>query len=196
MQTVNSAQGDFTTNCTLLTLQAASESAQSAGSLSSDMHSMKEVGQLVLKLSQAGKDGNMFKLFAKHVSELVPELTHLRCADHSCFWFEQVPSRKSVRLSVSVLKSCCDCSVLLLPGAKQCPAELLNTKGANSKSGSSKDKQTGKLQQPARLDWQQHAGSNKLSKAEAAKRAQLTDPELSSWQNADCQTNPSLPGTL
>ena len=103
MPTVNSAQGDLTTNCTLLTMQAASESAQSSGSLSSDMHGMKEVGQLVLKLSQAGKDGNIFKLFAKHVSELVPELTHLRCADHSCFWFEQAACHKSVQLSAQIM---------------------------------------------------------------------------------------------
>ena len=87
-----------------------------------------------------------------------------------------------------------DCSVLLLPGAKQSPAELLSTKAANSKSGASKDKQSSKLNQAGRLDWQQHAGSNKLSKAEAAKKAQLVDPELASWQNADCQINASLPG--
>lgn len=64
----------------LITSQATTQSVQSASSVPTDMHSMEEVGQLVLKLSQAGKTGDVFKLFAKHVSDIVPGLTHLRCA--------------------------------------------------------------------------------------------------------------------
>ena len=51
-----------------------------AGGLLPDVHSMEEVGQLVMKMSQAGHRGDIFKLFAEHVSELVPGLTHIRYA--------------------------------------------------------------------------------------------------------------------
>lgn len=43
-----------------------------------EAQSLEEVGQLVLQLSQAGKDGDVMKLFAKHVSELVPGFTGVR----------------------------------------------------------------------------------------------------------------------
>ena len=62
-------------------LQAATASIQSVSSLTLDTHSTQEVGQLVLKLSQASKQGDIFRLFAKHVAELVPGLTHLRSAN-------------------------------------------------------------------------------------------------------------------
>ncbi|KAL0023379.1 hypothetical protein WJX79_000175 [Trebouxia sp. C0005] len=48
-----------------------------AGMLLPDVHSMEEVGQLVIKMSQAGQQGDVFKLFAEHVTELVPGLTHI-----------------------------------------------------------------------------------------------------------------------
>ena len=44
----------------------------------SEPHDMEEIGHLVLKLSQSGKDGDLFKQFAEHVSQVVPGLTHLR----------------------------------------------------------------------------------------------------------------------
>ena len=49
---------------------------------------MEEVGQLVMKMSQAGQQGDIFKLFAEHITELIPGLTHIRyahCLDkHAC----------------------------------------------------------------------------------------------------------------
>ena len=50
------------------------------GELLSNMQSMEEVGQLVMNMSQAGQHGDMFKIFAEHVTQLVPGLTHIRCA--------------------------------------------------------------------------------------------------------------------
>ena len=49
-----------------------------AGGLLLDTHSMEEVGQLVMRMSQAGQHGDIFKLFAEHVDKLVPGLTHIR----------------------------------------------------------------------------------------------------------------------
>ncbi|DBA75798.1 hypothetical protein WJX77_002902 [Trebouxia sp. C0004] len=48
-----------------------------AGVVLPDVHSMEEVGQLVMKMSKAGQQGDIFKLFAEHVTELVPGLTHI-----------------------------------------------------------------------------------------------------------------------
>lgn len=48
-----------------------------AGVLLPDVHSMEEVGQLVMKMSQAGQQGDIFKLFAEHITELIPGLTHI-----------------------------------------------------------------------------------------------------------------------
>ena len=53
--------------------------SKAAAGLLSDMSSMEGVGHLVLRVSQAGQHGDMFKLFAEHVMELVPDLTHIRC---------------------------------------------------------------------------------------------------------------------
>ena len=44
----------------------------------SDMQSMEEVGQLVMKMSQACQHGDIFKIFAEHVAQIVPGLTHIR----------------------------------------------------------------------------------------------------------------------
>ena len=54
----------------------------------SDMHSMEEVGQLVMKMSQAGQHGDTFKLFAEHVAGLVPGLTHIRYV--YVLWYGQI----------------------------------------------------------------------------------------------------------
>lgn len=83
-----------------------------------------------------------------------------------------------------------------MPGAKQSAAKAPKPKGPASKPAAAKDKSSSKGAQPARLDWQQYAGSTKHSKADTAKKAQLTDPDLASWQYADCQTNTSLSGYI
>ena len=64
----------------IYTLQAAENTADQRlpGGLLSNMQSMEEVGHLVMKMSQAGQNGDIFKIFAEHVTQLVPGLTHIR----------------------------------------------------------------------------------------------------------------------
>ncbi|KAL3144765.1 hypothetical protein ABBQ38_001880 [Trebouxia sp. C0009 RCD-2024] len=50
---------------------------KASGGFVSTMQSMEEVGQLVIKMSQACQHGDIFKIFAEQVTLIVPGLTHI-----------------------------------------------------------------------------------------------------------------------
>lgn len=159
-----------------------------------NMQSMEEVGQLVMKMSQAGQHGDIFKLFAQHVTQLVPGLTHIR---YHCPYaplalqFRQYACLLHSTSASQTASTATACSVLLLPDSNHSSASTSGTQPVVPSKGSiSKSKLPTMPPATSRLEWQQYMGGAKASKADAGKK----EPDLLTWPYADLQTGNEMPG--